>query len=195
MADSGAPGPEPTVDAVNAPNWKDPREGQPFEEPGNVRLAVEAYQPRGISDATVRKRQYIEVDDEPWNSTSVSRITLDKSKIQTAEMSSIGFVAAEGALTTALSAAKSSADVTKALEKAEKDGARKGCPALGDADKLLKAFKKAEETEGEEEDKKTAMDAALKGRPKAPKKPGAQGSGWDDMKRAVGSVHSTAGGL
>ena len=44
-----------------------------------------------------------------------------------------------------------------------------------------------------EDDMKKAMDAALKARPKAPKKPGAQGSGWDDQKRAAGGTHSTAG--
>ena len=54
--------------------WGDPREGQPFGEAdgpnrpvGKVRNAVEAYQPRGITDATVIKPQYIGVDDdEPW---------------------------------------------------------------------------------------------------------------------------------
>lgn len=44
-----------------------------------------------------------------------------------------------------------------------------------------------------EDEIKKAMDAALKARPKAPKKPGAQGSGWDDQKRAAGGTHSTAG--
>ena len=53
--------------------WNDPREGKPFGEAdgagrpiGKVRSAVEAPLSRAISDATVLKPQYIEVDDEPW---------------------------------------------------------------------------------------------------------------------------------
>lgn len=52
---------------------------------------------------------------------------------------------------------------------------------------------KEEEIKKTEEDLKKAMDAALKGRPKAPKKAGAQGSGWDDAKRTAGATHSTSG--
>ncbi len=60
-------------DIVDGLPWADPREGKPFGEAdgpnrpiGKVRSAVEAYQPRGITDATVIKPQYIETDDEPW---------------------------------------------------------------------------------------------------------------------------------
>ena len=71
---------EELVDMLNVPTWGDAREGKPFgaadgldasgnvvERPlGMVRNAVEAYQPRGISDASVIKPAYIETDDEPW---------------------------------------------------------------------------------------------------------------------------------
>lgn len=245
------------VDAVSTPNWKDPREGQPFGkegESGKMRLAKETFQPRGISDATVLKRQYIETDDEPWHSTCRPAQPLTANTFSQALKSSIGFMAAEDNLTTALSAAKNSAAVEKALAAAEGDGARKGSPAYLNGDKVLKAFQKAEKAqpdleakveelkatlekvkatappvaekaeekteekkeEGDEakeekeekkdpvaeaeealkkaeEDVKKSMDAALKARPKAPKKPGAQGSGWDDMKRTVGATHSTNG--
>lgn len=47
-----------------------PGEGDPFGENEGLergnRAAVEAFQPRGISDATVIKPQYIETEDEPW---------------------------------------------------------------------------------------------------------------------------------
>jgi hypothetical protein len=46
---------------------------------------------------------------------------------------------------------------------------------------LLKAF----ETATEEEE-------ALKARPKAPKAAGAQGAGWDGMKRATAKVHDNS---
>ena len=61
------------VDVVSGTPWNDPREGKPFGEAdgpnrpiGKVRSAVASYQPRGITDASVIKPQYIETDDEPW---------------------------------------------------------------------------------------------------------------------------------
>jgi hypothetical protein len=267
------------VDAVNTPTWEDPREGNPFTESGRPRKNKEAYQPRGIADATVIKRQYIETDDEPWHSTCRPVNPVTKGGFENAIKTSVGFIEAEEKLTTTLSAAKTADAVAKAKEKAIEDGARKGSPAMGVADKCLKAFEKAEKTTAQlsekltqlkaeaeaeakvlaeaeakakaeaeakaaagadadaetkedekteekaeatadaeasadaeadkkeeepeetaadrlkaaEEDIKKAMDAALKTRPKAPKKPGAQGSGWDDMKRGAGATHSTSG--
>lgn len=61
------------ADVVSENPWNDPREGKPFGEAdgpnrpiGKVRGAVASYQPRGITDASVIKPQYIETDDEPW---------------------------------------------------------------------------------------------------------------------------------
>lgn len=258
---------EEYVDAVNTPNWNDPREGNPFPESGRPRVAKEAYQPRGIADGTVPKRQYIETDDEPWHSTCRPAQPLTKTAFEGAIKSSVGFIEAEEKLTIALSAAKNQEAVEKALELAKEEGAREGSPILATAEKLLKGFAKAEKTKAQlseklaklkaekpepkpeekaeekaeekteedaamqlmkaaqegdaakldegdaaeeaeevdpvaeweeavkklEADIKGADDAALKGRPKAPKKAGAQGSGWDDMKRAAGGTHSTAG--
>jgi len=161
---------------------KDPRVGNPFLETG-VRKAVEAYQPRGISDATVPKKQYIETEDEPWHSTAKETVMVLPEQLSASLGSSLPFVAAEEGLTIALSKAKSKDDVKKAVTAAEGSGARKGSPAMNQATKLLKAFEEKSEEE------------ALKARPKAPKKAGAQGGGWDGMKRAVGGVHSTAGYL
>merc|ERR1712193_550408 len=186
------------------------------------------------NDGTLKKRtNLIESEDEPWHATSRPAQILDLPDFDQGLKNSIGFMEAEEALTIANSAAK-------------KDGAREGSPALLAADKLLKAFQKADKTTADlnakleelkkaaeeaaknppppeeeeeemeapvgvndedapkeekkeekkkeeevdpikavEDDIKKAMDAALKARPKAPKKPGAQGSGWDDQKRAA----------
>merc|ERR1739848_416262 len=64
--------------------------------------------------------------------------------LRAAESSSIGFMAAEENLNAVLSKAKTSADVTKAVEAAVTNGARKGSAALTGADKLLTALQKAE---------------------------------------------------
>jgi hypothetical protein len=169
------------VDALNSPNSPtDPRVGNPFEK-GGIRTAVPAYQPRGISDATVQKKQYIETEDEPWHSTAKETLVVGMDDLDKAFGGSLPFVAAEETLTVALSKATKKEDVKKAITAAKESGAREGSPALTTADKLLKAF--SEKTEEE----------ALKARPKAPKKAGAQGGGWDGMKRPVGAVHSTAG--
>ena len=81
-----------------------------------------------------------------------------------------------------------------------RDDEEEMAPPLGvkeeDAAKKAEKEEKKEEVDpikAVEDDMKKAMDAALKARPKAPKKPGAQGSGWDDQKRAAGATHSTAG--
>jgi len=243
------------VDNRINPSWKDPREGKPFTDEGKARMARQVYQPRGINDGTLKKRtNLIESEDEPWHATSRPAQILDLPDFDQGLKNSIGFMEAEETLTIANSAAKNAEEVTKALEQAKKDGAREGSPALLAADKLLKAFQKADKTTADlnakleelkkaaeeaaknppppeeeeeemeapvgvndedapkeekkeekkkeeevdpikavEDDIKKAMDAALKARPKAPKKPGAQGSGWDDQKRAAGATHSTAG--
>jgi hypothetical protein len=237
------------VDTLEKPSWKDPREGKPFTEEGKARMARQVYQPRGINDGTLKKRtNLIESEDEPWHATSRGAQALDLGDFEKGLKNSIGFMQAEETLTIANSAAKNAEEVVKAVDKAKADGARPGSPALLAADKLLKAFQKADKTTAElaakleelknappppppeeeemeapvgvneedapkqekkeekkkeeeevdpikavEDDMKKAMDAALKARPKAPKKPGAQGSGWDDPKRAAGGTHSTAG--
>jgi hypothetical protein len=171
------PSDSPSVDALNKPNWNDPREGNPFEESG-PRAAVEAYQPRGISDATVPKKQYIETEDEPWNFDARQTVTVTKSMLEDRFQASLPFVKAEEDLVTGLSKAKTKDEVKKLVE-AAKD-ARPGCTALKSAEKLLKAFDEKSEEE------------ALKARPKAPKAAGAQGAGWDTMKRAVAKVHDNS---
>jgi len=168
------------VDALNKPNWNDPREGNPFEDTG-PRAAVEAYQPRGISDATVPKKQYIEVDDEPWHSTSRQTVQVSRTQLTEGFQTSLPFIAAEDALAVGLSKATKKDEVKKLMDEALKSGARPGCPIIGAGEKLLKAFEEKSEEE------------ALKARPKAPKAAGAQGAGWDGMKRPLGAVHSTAG--
>ena len=57
---------------------------------------------------------------------------------------------------------------------APKAGARPGCPAIMDAEKI----------------KKAAKDGAVKAG-KAPKV-AAQGKGWDDMARALGKTHDNS---
>lgn len=105
-------------------------------------------------------------------------------------------------------AEKTTAELTAKLEELKsqprnllRDDEEEMAPPLGvkeedAAKKAEKEEKKEEEVDpikAVEDDMKKAMDAALKARPKAPKKPGAQGSGWDDQKRAAGGTHSTAG--
>jgi hypothetical protein len=105
-------------------------------------------------------------------------------------------------------AEKTTAELTAKLEELKsqprnllRDEKEEMAPPLGvkeedAAQKAEKEEKKEEEVDpikAVEDDMKKAMDAALKARPKAPKKPGAQGSGWDDPKRAAGGTHSTAG--
>jgi hypothetical protein len=169
------------VDSVYTPSsLDDPRVGNPFEDEG-PRVAVEVYQPRGISDATVPKKQYIETEDEPWNSDCIETVTVTKGQLSQSFDASLPFLAAEEALVTELSTAEKKDAVTSAIAKAKARGARAGSPAFATAEKLLKAFEEKSEEE------------ALKARPKAPKKAGAQGAGWDGMKRQVGAVHSTTG--
>jgi hypothetical protein len=182
------------------PVWGDPREGKPFggadrdeasyegwtkgsqvRDVGNVREAVEAYQPRGISDATVIKPQYIGTDDdEPWHASSRQTISITKADLAQGEASTLPFVAPEAALGDATRKAKDSAGLQAAMETAMKTGARKGSPAVIAAEKVLAAFEKGDEK------------AAKKAMPKAPKPPGAQGKGWDDMGRSVAKTHDNS---
>ena len=145
-----------------------------------VRNAVEAYQPRAISDATVIKPQYIETDDEPWHSTSKQTITVNKSVLESSKTAGLPFVTAEDALGEAVRASKSEGDVKKAIATALAAGARAGSPAENAAKKVMEAFAKG----GQEE--------ADKVMPKPPKPAGAQGAGWDGMKRAIGKVHDNS---
>lgn len=108
-----------------------------------------------------------------------STVELTSKNAGDAISSTIPFLAVETELQVALSKAKDANEVTKAVSAATSAGARPGCPALNDADKLLKAFAKDAE-------------AALKARPKAPKVSGAQGNGWDGMKRGVAKTHDNS---
>jgi len=171
------------VDAMNTPSsLQDPRLGNPFEDEG-PRVAKAAYQPRGISDATVAKKQYIENEDEPWHSTAKGTVAFSESDLESAYASSLPFLAAEEALIVELAKADTKDAVKSIISKAKESGARAGSKAMQTAEKTLKAF----ETKSAEE--------AMKARPKAPKKAGAQAAGWDGMKRKPGAVHSTAGFL
>jgi len=173
------------VDAVTAPTWNDPREGKPFGEAdgpnrpiGKIREAVEVYQPRGLSDATVIKPAYIETDDEPWHATCKSTVALTADLASTSYSASLPFIDAENDLLTALSKVEKAADAKSAMDAALKAGARPGCPAIMSGEKLIASFAKDAEK-------------ALKDRPKAPKT-AAQGKGWDGMARQIGKVHDNS---
>jgi len=166
---------------VEGNTWNDPREGKPFGDAdgpnrplGKVRNGVEVYQPRGITDASVIKPQYIETDDEPWHSSSRQTVVATKQMITEAQLP---FVVAEDALMVALSGVDSDKAAQAAMDAAVKDGARPGCPALVTGEKVIAAYKKDAE-------------AGKKARPKAPKD--VQGKGWDDMKREIGKTHDNS---
>jgi len=173
------------------PVWNDPREGKPFGDAdrdpatglrkvGGVRQAVEAYTPRGLSDATVIKPQYIDTDDdEPWHATSRQTIVVGKAELDKGYEATLPFLAAEDALGDATRAAKDAKAIKAAIEAALKANARPGSPAVVAAEKVMAAFEKGDEK------------AAEKAKPKAPKV-GAQGKGWDDMARALGKTHDNS---
>jgi len=174
------------------PIWGDPREGKPFgaadrdesaggsRTVGGVREAVEAYQPRGITDATILKKQYIGTDDdEPWNADCRATVLPTKSALEDGYTATLPFITAEAALEGATRAAKKAGEVKSAIEAAKKAGGRPGSPAFVAAEKVLAAFEKGDE------------EAATKAKPKAPKD-GAQGKGWDDMGRGLAKVHDNS---
>jgi len=169
-------------DIVDGLPWGDPREGKPFGEAdgpnrpvGKVRGAVEAFQPRGITDASVIKPAYIETEDEPWHASSRQTVVVTKSALEAADLP---FVDAEDGLIADLSGAEDAKAVQVAMDKAVKAGARPGCDALVTGETLVDLFKKDAE-------------AAMKKRPKAPNS-GAQGKGWDGMARGVAKVHDNS---
>lgn len=172
-----------------SPLWGDPREGKPFGDAdrgddglrvvGGVRGAVEVPVPRGLSDATVLKPQYIETDDEPWHSTCRSAVTITKAQLDSGYSAGLPFIVAEDALGAATREAKNAKDVEKAIATALAAGARAGCPAIKDAEKVIKAFAKGDD------------EVVSKAKPKAPKV-AAQGKGWDDMKRELGKTHDNS---
>ncbi len=94
------------------------------------------------------------------------------------EEADLPFVAAEEGLEVALSKVEDAKAVQAAMDEAVKAGARPGCPALKTGDSLIALFKKDAE-------------AAMKKRPKAPKK-GVQGAGWDGMARGLAKVHDNS---
>lgn len=176
------------------PSWNDPREGEPFgkgdrdektgyRQVGGVRVAVEAYQPRGISDATVIKAQYIETEDEPWHADNRMKVRLTKGELEAGMTAMVPYIGAELDLEAALRAAEDGATVEAAVTKALAAGGRKGSPAFKTADKMLAAFAKG----GDE-----AAAEAKKLKPKAPAKPKAQGSGWDDFERKAAKTHDNS---
>jgi len=172
------------------PVWGDAREGKPFGEAdrgddgmrtvGGVREGVEAYQPRGLSDATVIKPQYIGTDDdEPWHASSRETVKVTRAALESGLTATLPFVAAEEALEAAARAAKNAGEVKSAISTATSSGARAGSPAIVAAEKVLAAFEKGDE------------EAVKKAKPKAPKV-GVQGKGWDDMSRGVAKVHDNS---
>ncbi|KOO21405.1 hypothetical protein Ctob_005313 [Chrysochromulina tobinii] len=170
------------ADVVSENPWNDPREGKPFGEAdgpnrpiGKVRGAVASYQPRGITDASVIKPQYIETDDEPWHSTSKQTVVATKKLLEKADLP---FVAAETGLDRDLSAVTDASGVKAAMDKAVKAGARPGCAALKTGELLVTLFAKDAE-------------AAMKKRPAAPKKT-VQGAGWDGAERELAKVHDNS---
>lgn len=173
------------------PSWNDPREGEPFgkgdrdpktgyRKAGGVRVGEEAYQPRGISDATVIKPMYIETDDEPWHSTCRPTNLLTKGELLDGMNKGLPFVQPELDLEAALRAAKGKDEVEAALSKFVAAGARPGSPATKSAEKMIKAYEKDDEK------------GAEKAKPKKPAAPKAQGTGWDVIERKVGKTHDNS---
>jgi hypothetical protein len=174
------------------PAWNDPREGEPFgkgdrddsgyRKAGGVRVAVEAYQPRGISDATFIDafQTYIETMDEPWHATSRPTRSITKDSLLEGEKNMIPYIQAELDLDAAVRGAKDPKAIKEALDKAVKAGARTGSPSVKTAEKVMGLF----ETEDEK--------GAEKAKPKAPKAPGKQGAGWDNFERTIGKTHDNS---
>jgi len=117
---------------------------------------------------------YIEDDDEPWHSTCVAKTGLTGAVATATYTAALPFIAPEEDLVVALSKVTSTGDVDKAIAEALKAGARPGCPAIMDAEKI----------------KKSAKEGGVKAG-KAPKV-AAQGKGWDDMARGLGKVHDNS---
>merc|ERR1711871_736643 len=136
--------------------------------------------PRGISDATIIKPMYIETDDEPWHSTCRPINLPSKGELKAGFDNMLPFVAPELELDETLRKAGDAKTVEEAVEKALKAGARKGSPSLNAADKMLGLFEKGDEK------------GAKKAAPKAPKAPGPNGKGWDDMERKIGKTHDNS---
>lgn len=174
------------------PSWNDPREGEPFgdgdrgadgyrKKVGGVRVAEEAYQPRGISDATVIKPMYIETEDEPWHATCRPSGALPtKGDLEQGMANMLPFVKPQLDLEEALRNAKDGPEVEAAVAKFVAAGAREGSPATESAKKMLAAWAKEDEK------------GFTKGKPKAPGKPKAQGEGWDNFARTVGKTHDNS---
>jgi len=120
---------------------------------------------------------YIEEDSEPWHATSkASPGYVDLEAVASKVYSqALPFIAAEDALAVALSKVASVDDINKAVAACLAAGGRKGCPAILDAQKIIKAAEKDGEV-------KPA---------KAPKNP-AQAAGWDSMSRGVAKVHDNS---
>merc|ERR1712060_895925 len=106
----------------------------------------------------------------------VKTVELSKAAADASFSSALPFIAPEEALVLAVSKAKTIEDVDAAIAACLKAGGRAGCPAITDAEKVKAAAK------GDNANFKAG---------KAPKK-GAQGAGWDAMKRVVASTHDNS---
>lgn len=156
-----------------------PGEGDPF---GTINPTPDAY--GNIEDSAPRMdvgmsrwhvdSGYIEEDDEPWGATAKATVLVTKGALTTAFEGALPFVAAEEALTFALSQVKTVADVDAAVAACLAAGGRPGCPAIDAAEKI----------------KKTEAEGAVKAGPK-PKDP-PQGKGWDNMSRSLAKVHDNS---
>jgi len=190
-----------TEDMVSsAPVWGDPREGKPFGDAdrdeakyvgtsdsgsfdvrkkiGGVRTAEASKQPRGITDATVVKPQYIETEDEPWHATCRPASVITKGDLESSLEAGLPFIAPETKLGDDTRAAKDGKAMKASIDAALKAGARPGSPAIKAAEKVLKAFEGGDK------------DAAEKAKPKAPKADGG-GKGWD-VTRGLAKVHDNS---
>jgi len=164
-----------------------PGEGDPFGEKEGMgrgnRKVVEAFQPRGISDATVIKRQYIETDDEPWHADNRATTTLTMSDYTKSFETTLPFIAPEDGLGDALAKCKKPGDVDAAIAACISAGGREGCPAIVAATKFKGDMEKA------------LKDGKPLPKPKAKKvSTGGATPGWANQGegRVIGKVHDNS---
>lgn len=120
-----------------------PGVGDPFVD--GIRSNEGAFQPRGISDATVPKKQYIETSDEPWHDSCIATTSISKGALASALSAGLPFAAAEEALEDALQTVKDAGAVDAAIKTCIAAGGRTGSPAVMMADKLKKDFAKSKD--------------------------------------------------
>jgi len=151
-----------------------PGEGDPFSD--GIRKPEEGPRPDISIGRYHADSGYIDIEDEPWHSTSRPRTaTVTKGALEACFESALPFIAPEEALMDALRAASSPDDVDAAVKACLAAGGRPGCPAIETAEKMLAAAKK----DGELKPAKAAKVAA-------------QGKGWDDMARSLAATHDNS---